>query len=48
VSIGSFTGTTDGTRLTATWGELFIQAGTSILAGSADARLATSSVLKVS
>ena len=41
VSIGGFTATTDGTRLTATWGEFFTQAGTSVLAGSADVRLAT-------
>jgi hypothetical protein len=41
VSIGGFSVTTDGTRLTGTWGEFIIRTGTSVLSGSADVRLST-------
>ena len=46
VSIGGFTATTDGTRLTANWGEFIIQTGRSVLAGSADVRLRTVVVIR--
>jgi hypothetical protein len=41
VSIGGFSATTDGMRLTASWGQFFVQTGTSVLSGSADVRLST-------
>jgi hypothetical protein len=46
VSIGGFAATTDGTRLTATWGEFITQTGASVLSGSADVRLRTVMVMR--
>jgi hypothetical protein len=46
VLIGGFAATTDGTRLTATWGEFISQTGVSVLSGSADVRLRTVIVLR--